>query len=146
MKNILTLTLLSSLLCVSVYADCKRNSDETITCDVSKLMWQDNSEAKTVNKSWENAIKYCEELNFAEYSDWRLPNKNELLSIVDRSKYNPAINSAFKNVTTQQYGYWSSTSDANFTTYARIVSFDSGDTSYHNKVVSNYVRCVRAGQ
>ncbi len=145
MKNILTLTLLSSLLCVGAYADCKRNLNETVTCNKSKLMWQDDERAKTVEKTWKDAIKYCEDLNFAGYSDWRLPNKNELLSIVDRSKYNPAINSAFKNVTTISL-YWSSTSYTDGTSNAWYVDFDYGYTNGSYKDNSPHVRCVRAGQ
>ncbi len=145
MKNILTLTLLSSLLCVSTYAQCTRNSNETVSCDVSKLMWQDNSEAKTVKKNWSDAIKYCEDLSFAGYSDWRLPNKNELLSIVDRTKYEPSINGAFKNITTS-YDYWSSTTYASYTSYAWDVLFSDGSTDYNYEYISRYVRCVRAGQ
>ncbi len=151
MKNILTLTLLSSLLCVGAYAQCTRNSNETVTCSESKLMWQDNSEAKTIEKSWSDAIKYCEDLNFAGYSDWRLPNKNELLSIVDRTKYNPAIYGAFKNIAMLYNDYWSSTSSAFRTSSAWVVNFIYGDmkdydTFDYAKKGSNYVRCVRAGQ
>ncbi len=133
------------ILCGVLSATCTRNSNETVTCSESKLMWQDNSEAKTVNNTWGNAIKYCEDLSFAGYSDWRLPNKNELLSIVDRSKYNPAINGAFKNVTTSS-DYWSSTTYAGYTSLAWYVNFYDGDTNDCNKDYSLYVRCVRAGQ
>ncbi len=145
MKNILTLTLLSSLLCVSAYASCTRNPDETVTCSESKLMWQDDESAKTINKSWSDAIKYCEDLSFAGYSDWRLPNKNELFSIVDNSKYNPAINSAFKNVTTSYS--WSSTPYARSINDAWFVDFYNGSTYSDSKYDSIiYVRCVRAGR
>ena len=42
-------------------------------------------------------------------SDWRLPSKEELRSIVDYSRYNPSIDTDyFPN--TIDYGYWSSTS------------------------------------
>ncbi len=140
MKNILTLTLLASLLCVSTYAECTRNSNETVTCSESKLIWQDNSEVKTIKKSWSYAIKHCEDLNFAGYSDWRLPNINELLSIVDESKYNNR-NGAFKNVAGS--AVWSSTSYARNTNNAWYIS---PGTQEDNKNIRKYVRCVRAGQ
>ncbi len=146
MKNILTLTLLGSLLCVSTYAKCTRNADETVTCSESKLMWQDDESAKTVEKTWSDAIKHCEDLIFAGYSDWRLPNKNELLSIVDYTKYEPAINDAFKNTTTSSHYYWSSTAYAFSTVNAWNVDFDDGYTIYNFKNDGSYVRCVRAGQ
>ncbi len=146
MKNILTLTLLSSLLCASSYAQCTRNSNETVSCSDSKLMWQDDKSAKTVKKKWIVTIKHCEDLTFAGYSDWRLPNKNELLSIVDRSKYSPAINGVFQN--TVSYSYWSSTSySKSIGDGAWLVHFINGAPNINDgKFRSNYVRCVRAGQ
>ena len=33
--------------------------------------------------TWQQALKYCEELEFAGYEDWRLPNLIELLSIMN---------------------------------------------------------------
>ncbi len=47
----------------------------------SKLMWQDNTNPTA--RSWEDAINYCESLSLNGASDWRLPNINELLSVVD---------------------------------------------------------------
>ncbi len=110
-------------------------------------MWQDDESAKTLTKTWKEAIEYCESLNFAGYSDWRLPNKNELLSIVDRSKYSSAINGVFKNFNTaSRINYWSSTSFASNPSNAWRVVFNFGYADYVDKSVSNYVRCVRAGQ
>jgi hypothetical protein len=42
---------------------------------------------------WEDAMKYCEELTFADKSDWRLPDAKELQSIVDYSRAPGATNS-----------------------------------------------------
>ncbi len=131
------------VLCGVLSATCTRSSSETVYCDKSKLMWQDDESVKTISKTWTKAIEHCESLNFAGYSDWRLPNKNELLSIVDRSKYDPAINSAFKNTTS--YYYWSSTTFASDTSRALDVGFDYGDTDGNNKSYSYSVRCVRDG-
>ncbi|NCN09744.1 MAG: DUF1566 domain-containing protein [Leptospira sp.] len=39
--------------------------------------------------NWQNALQYCSNLTFAGFSDWRLPNQNELLSLVDYSIPNP---------------------------------------------------------
>ena len=36
------------------------------------------------------AIQYCNDLEYAGHSDWRLPNKNELYSLVNLKKYSPA--------------------------------------------------------
>ncbi|MBD3160909.1 MAG: DUF1566 domain-containing protein [Candidatus Latescibacteria bacterium] len=57
------------------------NGDGTITDLATGLMWQqaDSGEGLT----WEEALAYCEDLQLAGHSDWRLPNAKELQSIVD---------------------------------------------------------------
>ena len=35
---------------------------------------------------WLEAISYCNNLDYAGYTDWRLPNRNELLSLVNYDK------------------------------------------------------------
>lgn len=142
MKNILICLILLTL---SANADLRRDNSKEIVSDTSsKLMWQDNSEAKIVYKNWNDAIEYCESLLFSGYNDWRLPNINELLSIADRTKYNPAINSVFSNVNSSDY--WSSTTYASGTSNAWVVNFYYGNVDWLSKTYSYYVRCVRDGQ
>ena len=71
------------------------NSDGTITDTSTGLMWQKATAPGTY--TWEQALTYCENLTLPAggYSDWRLPNRNELQSIVDYSRYNPAIDTTF---------------------------------------------------
>ena len=114
--------------------------NDTTTC----LMWQDNNASKTVTKTWQDAIDYCEDMNFAGHDDWRLPNFNELYSIGDRSKTNPAIKDAFENVSSSDY--WSSTTNVNSTNDAWYVYFGLGGDYYDGKLNARYVRCVRDGQ
>ena len=109
------------------------------------LVWQDNAAAATTTATWANAITTCENLVLGGYSDWRLPNINELKSIRDMSRSSPAIDTAFVNTATDYY--WSSTSYAADTTYAWGV-FSDGiidgrvDGEYKGGY-SFYVRCVR---
>ncbi len=114
---------------------------EVVTDTKTNLMWQDNSDAKTLKKNWEDAIDYCEDLNFGGYDDWHLPNYNELYSLADRSRYNPSIDPAFKNVVSG--GYWSSATGASNTSGAWLVNFGNGGGSWGGKSGTYYVRCVR---
>jgi len=134
---------LAVLLVVSL-ADAKFiRSGDIVVDSISLLEWQDN--ATPVKKSWKDAIDYCENLSLSGNNDWRLPNINELLSIVDDSKYNPAINSAFLNFTSSRY--WSSTAFIYYSFTAWYVNFNYGSSdSYSNKTNEFYIRCVRAGQ
>jgi len=123
-------------------ADFSRSGDIVID-NITKLQWQDNKVTDKMN--WQEAIDYCQSLNLGGYSDWRLPNKNELISIVDYSKYNPAIDNQFQN--TISYYYWSATSNGSSSNAAWYVRFYSGHTySSGYKYDGLYVRCVRAGQ
>lgn len=61
------------------------NGDATITDNATKLMWMQDDSGET-GLNWEQALSYAEELEFAGYSDWRLPDIKELQSIVDYSR------------------------------------------------------------
>jgi len=113
-----------------------------VTDNTTNLQWQDD--VASVSKTWSEAIRYCETLSLNGLSDWRLPNKNELLSIVDYTKYDPAIDATFINVTSSSY--WSSTANSSFTSHAWFVVFSYGYTYGDTKDNSTYVRCVRGGQ
>ena len=112
-----------------------------ITDNKTGLKWQDNS---TLYSTWQEAIDYCEALDLSGHTDWRLPNINELKTIVDRSKSNPAIKDGFEYVSSSNY--WSSSSVKSSEYNAWIVSFDYGMVFGDNKVADFYVRCVRDGQ
>ena len=143
MKNILILLLISGIM---VNANFIRSGD-IVTDSITGLQWQDNSKVKTIRLDWEEAINYCEDLNFMGYNDWRLPNINELLSIVDDTKYNPAIDSIF--IYTALEYYWSSTTLPHDKRYGWHIDFIDGtnDEIYSAaKWSSAYVRCVRAGE
>jgi hypothetical protein len=81
----------------------KNNGDGTISHLSTGLMWQQSDNGTKM--TWAQAISYCETLNHAGYTDWRLPDIQELLSIVDYSTSNPAANST---LTCRADGYWSS--------------------------------------
>ena len=142
MKNILIVTflLLSAVKADFVRDDVSEVVNDTTTC----LVWQDNLESKTITKTWTEAIDHCDGLSFAGFDDWRLPNRNELYSIGDRSRYNPAIKTAFSNVVSDYY--WSSTTDASNSSVAWGVYFRNGYGGWGGKSGDAYVRCVRAGQ
>ena len=120
------------------------NGDGTITDQSTRLMWQQNDDA--IQRAWESAVSYCEGLDLAGHSDWRLPNLKELLSIVDYSIWAPAIDSTYFP-TTQATRYWASTSKFSSTTLAWDISFMLGNIETFNKSHgSYYARCVRGGE
>ena len=75
---------------------------------------------------------------------WRLPTDHELLSIVDRRRYNPAIDTD-KFPDTKSGPYWTSTLHASDSSYAWIVIFSSGSALYYHRDSSSaFVRAVRS--
>lgn len=125
------------------------NGDGTITDNRTGLMWlADANDYNSGNpQSWEAALSGCESFSYATYSDWRLPNVRELMSIVDYGESFPAINTAYFLNTTSYNFYWTSTTFVPTTTYAWGVIFDTGNVQHPdgNKTNNRNVRPVRGG-
>ena len=94
--------------------------------------------------TWAAATAACEGSSYANFTDWRLPNVRELMSIVNYQNFSPAINSTYFPGTVSS-GYWSSSTYASDTSYAWFVIFNDGGVYVNSKSVNHYVRCVRAG-
>jgi len=126
------------------------NQDGTVTDNVTCLQWQ-KATMDTVNGvgpdtyNWQDALAAAENLSLAGYSDWRLPNKNELRSLVDYSRYYPAIAPVFAE-TTQWSNYWSSTTITGNYGRAWLISFYIGYDYLESKTSDYYVRAVRGQQ
>lgn len=123
------------------------------------LMWQDDAytQDEETNYStrinngkvgnWNYAKDYCENLTLSGYSDWRLPNIYELVTLLDNTKSNPAYSvDGMQNIVSKIY--WSSTP---FTVNqnsndASLVNFEYGNYSGSDKKNSFYIRCVRGKQ
>jgi hypothetical protein len=108
------------------------------------LMWVTNSGATTY--SWAAALEGCENLFFASYSDWRLPNARELMSLVDYgTDPGPTIKSSFFPGTQANY-YWTSTTYVQDPALAWYVDFSAGYLNRDDKVSgASHARCVRGG-
>lgn len=116
--------------------------------DIYKLMWQDG-DLSPHEMTHDEAVHYCENLNSAGFNDWRLPTIKELLSITDDTRFEPAINKAFKNVayeTTDHRGerwYWSQTKSAGASSSVWVVNSNDGFVGWRDVSSRRFVRCVR---
>jgi Protein of unknown function (DUF1566) len=139
------------------------NNDGTVTDRITGLMWQKCSVGQddqtcigaATPSTWDQAQTACGDLNqtvFAGHSDWRLPSKKELITIVDYgvSYPGPTIDQTFPyTVSGSTSYYWTSTPNAGNTTDAWYVTFDYGSVYHANKdpnipnPTKYYVRCVR---
>lgn len=168
--------------CAQSYTD---NGDGTITDNCTGLMWEKKDDSGGLHDqdnlySWSGASAgstnlmdgtiqdFIDELNdvaggglscFAGYCDWYVPNKNELITLVDNElSAGPTINTAFNqcpaacsDVTdpacscTSSSLYWSATTVAPGPTSAWHVNFNDGFPGGNNKGNDRPVRAVRAG-
>jgi hypothetical protein len=72
--------------------DFKDNQDGTITDKATGLMWM--AKDSGTGMSWEDALSYGQNFEFAGYTDWRLQNVKELQSIVNYDRSPGTTNSA----------------------------------------------------
>ena len=142
------------------------NGDGTITDLNTGLVWEKKSDDGSIHDKdraymWKNAFAvHVAGLNdpnapFAGYTDWRVPNYEELLSILDLEEL-PALDPVFNTgcvpactvltcSCTRSYRYWSSSSGASGTPGAYNVLFNDGIVVYGNWTISHHVRAVRGG-
>jgi hypothetical protein len=116
------------------------NGNGTVTDNVTGLMWQQVVAPGTY--TWAQAKAYCPTLTLAGKSDWRLPTRIELVSLVDFGQSNPAINTTYFPSTSSDW-FWSSSPLAGSSSSAWIVYFYRGLTVDGDVSNAILVRCVR---
>jgi formylglycine-generating enzyme len=114
-------------------------NNQTVKDKKTGLIWD---RRETEETDWQGAIEYCDNLFHAGKSDWRLPSKEELKTLIDKS-YSPKINTdAFSII--KRSTYWSSTSKHAGSPTAWSVYFYAGYVSSNvAKINDCHVRCVR---
>lgn len=130
------------------------NTDGTVTDTATDLMWLrcnygqawdgDYCTGSAQTHTWQEALEYIQGLNDNTtygYNDWRMPTKNEVLSLMDYGIHDPST--VFPDMVSSYY--WTATTNALLSDYAWIVSFYIGEVSYNNKDGYSYVRAVRGG-
>ncbi|MBN2826175.1 MAG: DUF1566 domain-containing protein [Campylobacterales bacterium] len=128
------------MMAVSLYGE-RFSVDGDIVYDAkTNLYWQKVPSSEKFNFS--DAIAYCENLEYGSQSDWRTPNLYELKSLVDYSKYKPAIATGLIAIKTDDW-YWSSSKDVSSDTGAWVVNFYYGRDLWYDPSGTNYALCVR---
>jgi len=116
------------------------NGDGTVTDNCTGLMWQKDYYVY----SWQEALQYCDALDFAGYTDWRLPNIRELHSIIDYGRYDPATDPVFGPINDLFDFFWSSSTNDSNPIYAWGVYFWFGSVYCEDKNEEYIVRAVRS--
>jgi N-acetylneuraminic acid mutarotase len=124
-------------------ADC-------VTDNLTGLIWAKNGNLPNGTRTWQEALDYVASMNsgagLCGYHDWYLPNRKEISSLIDYSKFDTAlpVGDSFENV--QLYFYWSSSTYSGSTDNAWVVNISYGYVNYNPKTDNRYVWPVRAGQ
>ena len=117
-----------------------------VTDNVTGLQWQDEYDNDDVNIewSWVESLNYCENLELAGLNDWRVPNINELKSVVDVTK-TPAVDTHFEAQPDDlSVNYFSSTAVANHPENKyMLATFLATIDPYLTDNDVGYIRCVR---
>ncbi len=141
------------------------NNNGTVTDKQTGLIWlkagqcvsfYSGDPAVSNNRLWAEAVDsanklasgYCGLTDGSVAGDWRLPNVNDLLSLIDRGQIGglalpagcPLAGSTVSNF------YWSSTTYAYAAYGAWLVGFGNGIVYNADKLSRYYVRAVRGGQ
>jgi hypothetical protein len=141
------------------------NQDGSVTDRLTGLMWTANSdlmysrdpEFDTCGQSngsvyWKTALGYIEKLNTENYlghNDWRLPNRNELTSLIDHSRHGTCLpeNHPFFTPWLYEEGgdyfYWSSTTLAVNPDKAWVFHFGLSGLYSNDKNIERFVWPVR---
>jgi pimeloyl-ACP methyl ester carboxylesterase len=124
-------------------------SGDCVTDNLTGLMWAKNAGPPTcpnVPPTWQQALDSANSLTLCGYSDWRVPNRKELASLVDLSQYNPTLPPGHPFDNAQAGNYWSSTTDVEGKSWASYLMTWYGYVAKGSKWTEAYVWPVRAGQ
>jgi hypothetical protein len=115
----------------------------TVLDRVTGLVWQRAVSPQTLG--WQAAREACACLELGGQHDWRLPSRIELVSIVDFTRHDPAIDGEAFPATPTDW-FWSASPVAGSDPAAAwYVAFFDGNTHHAELGVPYHVRCVRGG-
>jgi len=107
----------------------------------TNLMWEDRPVVIEEVRTFIEARRYCQDLILENYSDWRVPLIDELMTLIDKRYYKPAEKPLF--IYSSSNWYWSRSQFTNDKSKAWSINFFNGSDDYRSKLEYQYVRCVR---
>lgn len=82
--------------------------EDTVVLDrATNLIWNIKRKSSLM---WIDALAYCENMEYAGFTDWRLPNRNELISLISFDRYFPASDMPFNISQTETAAFYTWTS------------------------------------
>jgi hypothetical protein len=120
------------------------NEDETVTDNLTGLMWQRSVGLEDRKGLWADAITECNLATTGGLAEWRLPNVRELLSVISFGADSPALLASHPFINVVHGNYWTSTTLAGNIAQAWFVFLGTGRVLDATKTASQlYIWCVR---
>jgi hypothetical protein len=119
------------------------NGNGTVTDRLTGLIWTRNANQAKGPADWERAVSGAGACRQGGFSDWRLPNRFELESLLDLGKFNPALPAGHPFIDVQPSYYWTSSTTANTEDDAWAIHFYIGFVTKDDKAGSHSVWYVR---
>lgn len=111
------------------------NKPNTITLEAENLMVQTSDIGQY---SWDTGCQACEESAIDNYTDWRMPSKDELMILyLNKEEIGGFQRSGYYSE------YWSRTTDAHNSSYYYTQSFSNGSHDVVYELNTRSVRCIR---
>jgi hypothetical protein len=132
----------------------RTTDDEAVVTDtITKLVWQGcpagmsgpSCEAGApATMAWEDAVYYCDGLDYHGFKDWRLPDPGEFQTIADYGRYDYAVNvTVFPGFKGPFLYWWTISGYAKDPTWVWRFEFSSGTPVVGDKDGPWGVTCVR---
>ena len=121
---------------------------EAVLDNQTGLIWARNDDIAKKPLPWKDAMDFCQKLEIGNRKGWRLPTKEEFISIMDTSRSNPALPDGHPfNYHGDAYkpGYWTSTTHENKSSSAYAVQFGYGSVRNYLKIFDYHVWPVLDG-
>jgi hypothetical protein len=138
--------------------DLTNNGNGTVTDNVTGLIWAGDDSMTVINWFYASGTTdadinptgrdYCGDLKVVGATDWRLPSKKELATLLDYSvPYPGPLSNSLFFPSMKPAGYWTSTTDPDSDgLMAQNADFSSGVIGGDLKTQFKFARCVRGEQ
>jgi len=120
---------------------------ELVEDRLTGLMWTRKTNFAEFPLNWQEALDFVQHMNLQQrygFSDWRLPNRRELHSLISYQTCKPALPTGHPFTEVFQGWYWTSTTAAINPAYAWYIHMEGARMFYGGKDQSYLVWPVRA--
>ncbi len=114
---------------------------DTVLDNLTGLTWAQNANLAEFPLTWQEALDYVSHMNTEKafgYSDWRLPNRRELRSLISYQTKSPVLQAGHPFTNIFHGWYWTSSTAAINTKYAWYINLEGG-RMFYGKKSQNYL-------